>query len=273
MNDWQTLSSLWNWASPVWFVAAAILVAYVIVFRAAIGRRLWLLVAGLAILVFCFVSPLGALANGYLFSAHIVQHLLLLLVVPMCLLLSVPKQQANSYTSSRIGRILTVPAVGWLCGLGTMWFWHVPTLCNASTLNPWIGGLRDTSFLLAGLAFWWAIYAPVERQRLAAPQAVVYLFSACLGCTLLGIYITFATISVCPAFTNPVDRLGVLTMLHRVGFTPSADQHLGGLLMWIPPCTLYVIAIISILCRWYSETSPYVPVPHSQHTTASESTP
>jgi putative membrane protein len=72
-----------------------------------------------------------------------------------------------------------------------------------------------------------------------------------LGCTLLGIYITFTTVSVCPAFVSPVDRLGVMNALHSAGFTPTLDQHLGGLLMWVPPCTLYVSAIISLLCRWY----------------------
>ena len=277
MNDWQTLASLWNGASLVWLVAGAILAAYLIAFRDAIGPRVWALALGLAILVLSFISPLGALADGYLFSAHIVQHLLLLLIVPMCLLLSVPRQHAEAccerIRNHRVGRLLSMPLAGWLCGLGVMWFWHVPSLCSASTLNPWIGALRDTTFLLAGLAFWWAIYAPNHRQRLPAPQAVVYLFSACFGCTLLGIYITFTTISVCPVFASPANRLGVMSILYSIGFTPAADQHLGGLLMWIPPCTLYVSAIISILCRWYSETTPQMSLPQSRLTTATEARP
>jgi cytochrome c oxidase assembly factor CtaG len=82
---------------------------------------------------------------------------------------------------------------------------------------------------------------------------MVYLFSACLGCTLLGIFITFAPLSICPVFASPIDRLGILDALYRVGFTPGIDQHLGGLLMWVPPCFLYVGAIISLLARWYAE--------------------
>ena len=134
--------------------------------------------------------------------------------------------------------------------------WHVPSLCNASAESYLLGAFRDTTFIIAGLAFWWPIYSPLQRMRLEAPQAVVYLFSACLGCTLLGIYITFTTVTVCPAFASPVDRLGILTMLHDAGLTSSTDQHLGGLLMWVPPCSLYVAAIISVLCRWYSTIEP-----------------
>jgi putative membrane protein len=273
MNDWQTLSALWNWTSLVWIVAGAILAAYLYAFCDSLGRRIGFLVVGLAILVLSYISPIGVLANGYLFSAHMIQHLLLLLVVPMCLLLSIPKEKAEAWfkntRSSNAGRWAII---GWLCGLGVMWFWHVPSLCSASTSNAWLGAFRDATFLLAGLAFWWAIYAPAERHRLAAPGAVVYLFSACLGCTLLGIYITFTTVTVCPAFANPIDRLGVLTAIHNVGLTSGADQHLGGLLMWVPPCTLYVSAIISILCRWYTTMDERVPNTNLQTSAQARST-
>jgi hypothetical protein len=68
---------------------------------------------------------------------------------------------------------------------------------------------------------------------------------------LLGIYITFTTISVCPAFANPADRIGIVNRLYNAGFTPSVDQQLGGLLMWVPPCLMYVVAIMGLLSRWY----------------------
>ncbi len=155
--------------------------------------------------------------------------------------------------AARAYGLLSIPLVGWICGIGAMWFWHVPSFCSAATESHALGIVRSATFLLAGLAFWWPVYAPIDRLRLRPLNAVVYLFSACLGCTLLGIYITFTTISVCPAFANPADRVGILTMLYQAGLTPAADQQLGGLLMWVPPCSLYVCAIISVLCRWYAE--------------------
>lgn len=249
-------SALWNWASPVWLVAAALLAAYLSVVRGASRARLVALAIGLVLLVLAFVSPVGVLADGYLFSAHMVQHLALLLIVPLCLLLALPKEQVAAWFDDprldRLGRWMSVAVVSWICGVGAMWFWHVPTFCSASTENHFLGAVRDLSFLLAGTAFWWPIYAPVDRYRLEPLTGIVYLFSACLGCTLLGIYITFTTISVCPAFAHPVDRLGIMNVLYDAGMTPTMDQRIGGLFMWVPPCSLYVSAIISLLCRWYS---------------------
>jgi putative membrane protein len=264
MNISLLSNELWHWTSPAWLVAVAALLAYLLVFRTSLGGRLAAMVIGLAIYLFVFISPIGVLADGFLFSAHMVQHLVLLLIVPLCVLMSLPRKPLQKWAErSPLARRLEaswLPLVGWFAGLGVMWFWHVPTFCSASTLNYPLGVLRDATFLLAGLLFWWPVFSPVVRQRLQAPVAVVYLFSACLGCTLLGIYITFTTISVCPAFANPTNRLGIVTWLYDLGLTPAADQHLGGLCMWVPPCTLYVSAILAVLWRWYNvtETSPAI---------------
>jgi len=261
MNGWQNIATLWHWESPVWFVAIALAVAYGLAFRGAAGRRVGFLVVALAALVLAFVSPIGVLADGYLFSAHMVQHLILLLVVPLFLMLSLPPTQVRRLfgepehggTDHDLGSgTAMAPVLGWLCGIGAMWFWHVPSLCSAAAQSASLGIVRDATFLVAGLAFWLPIYAPLEKLRIPPLTAVTYLFSACLGCTLLGIYITFTTLSVCPAFASPVDQLGVLPAIYAAGLTPAADQHLGGLLMWVPPCSLYVVAIISVLVRWHA---------------------
>lgn len=247
----------WNWTSPVWLVAIVALGSYCFVFYNATFHRWIALVVGLTLLVVAYVSPIGVLSDGYLFSAHMVQHLMLLLLVPLCLLLALPKERAAKWFDSkpmdRIGRLMSIATLGWIAGVGAMWLWHVPMLCTAATQNDLLGGFRDVTFLASGLLFWWPIYAPVERYRLPPLTGIAYLFSACLGCTLLGIYITFTTITVCPAFANPASRVGMLNKLYDAGFTPTVDQELGGLLMWVPPCTLYVAASISLLCRWYSE--------------------
>ena len=257
--------ALWNWWSPAWFVAAVVAVLYG---RypgwTSLSKSLWL-IAGLSVLVFAFVSPLGVLADGFLFSAHMIQHLLLLLVVPLCLVLSLPPSSAEPAFSGTVDEgslrkmmrsVMQNPIAGWSVGLGAMWFWHVPAFCNAATENYMIGVVRTVTFLAAGLMFWWPIYSPRKQARLPASHAVVYLFSACLGCTLLGIYITFTTITVCPAFASPEERLAVMIALHDSGMTSSVDQQLGGLLMWVPPCSLYVAAIVSVLCRWYAVDEP-----------------
>jgi cytochrome c oxidase assembly factor CtaG len=241
--------------SPIWLAVVALVGLYVWIAGGRVSARSCWFAAAMLILLVAFISPIGVLSDGYLFSAHMVQHLLLLLVVPLYLLLSLPPHKPADRIDRpglRWLRWLSIPVVGWMCGIGAMWLWHVPALCSAATESYALGIIRSTTFLLAGLAFWWPVYSPVERLRLPPMSAVVYLFSACLGCTLLGIYITFTTVSVCPAFANPTDRIAIVTRLYQMGLTPGVDQQLGGLLMWVPPCSLYVCAIISILHRWYT---------------------
>lgn len=256
---------LWYWTSPVWIVIAMLLIGYLIAVRGQSWTHFFIYLCGLLAMASAFVSPVGILADGYLFSAHMVQHLVLLLVVPLCILLSLPILQATHWFErpalDRAGRLLAMASVGWVCGVGAMWLWHVPVLCSTAAQRPTLGVLRDLSLVLAGIAFWWPIYAPCERYRLPPLTGIAYLFSACLGCTLLGIYITFAPISVCPAFASPVDRIGILNSLYDAGLTPSLDQHLGGLLMWVPPCVLYIGSITSLLCRWYSTVEQESPFP------------
>ena len=79
----------------------------------------------------------------------------------------------------------------------------------------------------------------------------MYLFSGCLGCTLLGIFLTFTTKTVCPAYATFGDPLAIRPSLLAMGLTPSVDQQLGGLLMWVPACTIYLSSIIAVLRRWY----------------------
>ncbi|MEQ8785266.1 MAG: cytochrome c oxidase assembly protein [Pirellulaceae bacterium] len=255
--NWLATAELWNWASPVWLIAAILTAWYLWIVRGAWSfRAAWFLLAIVA-LAAAFVSPIGVLADGYLFSAHMVQHLMLLLIVPLCLLLSLPEARVEAWLTrprwTWLRRLLAIPVIGWLCGLGSMWFWHVPTLCAAATESYALGVVRSATFFVAGLLFWWQVYSPVVRLRLPPLPSVVYLFSACTGCTLLGIYITFTSVAVCPAFANPADRIGILNMLYDAGLTPAADQQLGGLLMWVPPCSLYVSAVIGVLCRWYTQ--------------------
>ena len=247
MSPEQCLFSAWTCNPPVLAACGVTIVAYGAALR--LVRRAWLLAVALVVLALALVSPINALADGYLFSAHMLQHLLLLLVVPPLALLSVPLAQ------SAPERWQVPPLLGWLGGLGAMWLWHAPTLCDAAGRSALVRGVQVVSLLLLGALFWWPIIGPVQSQRLRPLAGVVYLFSACLGCTILGILLTFALPGVCPVYAHPIDRLGILPLLRDDwGLTPARDQQLGGLLMWLPPCTIYLGSMLGLLARWYRGT-------------------
>ena len=195
-------------------------------------RTAWFL-GGVLLLFLDLASPLDALANT-LFSAHIAQQFILALIVPILLVLGTPRS---------FQRLPVIPgAVSWLAGVGTMLGWHVPALFNAALANEGLHMFQHLTFLATGVIFWWPILAPAEDRRLAPLPAIVYLFTACTACSLLGAILTFSPPGAYPAYLHPGDPWGL---------DAKTDQQLGGMLMWVPGCLVYLSAILATFARWH----------------------
>jgi len=250
----------WVWSPLAALCAAAALIVYFC--RVRWSRRGWWLLAAVAVYVLTLMSPLAALAQGYLFSAHMLQHILLLVLAPALALMALPK---STRVSGRISGLLH-PAVCWGCGVAGMWIWHLPALCNAAAESRSVAAVQTVTLLGLGVAFWWQLLAPCEAQRIAPLHGVLYLFAACIACTVLGIILTFSPVTVCGAYLHPVDRLGIEPLIDGTwGMTPMRDQQIGGLIMWVPMCMVYLGAIFGQLARWYG--APSEPSTANLHTT------
>jgi putative membrane protein len=253
MTTYQFLTTAWRWNSILLIFCALAVAGYFLVFGRW-GRPAYF-GAALVVFLLALTSPVNALADGYLFSAHMVQHILLVLIVPALLLLSLPR----SFSLPRPLIALTHPFIGWIAGVGAMWLWHAPALCNAATTSRAVSAIQTTSLLLMGSVFWWQVLAPREEERLSPGVGIVYLFTACTACSILGIILTFAPVSICSVYQHPVDRLGMLgTIRGGWGLTSDRDQQIGGLLMWVPMCLIYLAAILAQLARWHSDAGPQV---------------
>ena len=268
MTTGQFFISAWNWNPWVITICGATILIYGARNHFRFGQKSGWLLAGIIIFFITLASPIDTLADGYLFSAHMLQHLLLLLIVPPLILLSRPSAPfPDGFQNGRwkwLNWMLRHPLVNWFLGVGGMWLWHAPMLCNAAVTNPWIHRLQYVSLLLMGFAFWWPIIGPWSRQRLSLLAGIIYLFSACVGCTVLGIIITFSPVEVCSIYLHPVDRLGILPLIqNQWGLTPAKDQQLGGLLMWVPACLIYFCGIFGLFARWHGETGNEISVSKS----------
>jgi len=228
--------------NPIVLLACVLAVgAFATKFR---SRARWkYFVAALGITLFALLSPLNALADGVLFSAHMAQHLLLLLVMPALFLLSLPRDFKLRIPGG--GRLAIF---GWAAGVGSMCFWHVPVFCDAAATRPAVHAFQACSLVVMGAAFWWPILAPSSPERLAPGFGIVYLFTACLACTALGIVLTLTPIEVCPVFRAPLAASSWANLRERIGATQ--DREIGGLLMWLPMCLVYLSAIIVEVGRW-----------------------
>jgi len=254
MTTKELLLSAWDRGAVVPILCALALAAYFVHYRrrlAGLAGRAPFFVLAVALFGVALASPIGALARGYLFSAHMLQHLLLMLAVPPLVLLGLPRERDSARPLER-GPIGYGGA--WLAGVGAMWIWHAPTLCNAAATSTTVQWLQTGSLLVMGLAFWRPILAPRVEDRMPAFSAILYLFAACVGCTLLGIVVTLSPVEVCSAYMHPVDSLGVLPLLRDGwGMSCHADQEIGGLMMWVPACLVYAAAILATLGRYYGE--------------------
>lgn len=248
---------IWEWEPTVILGCAALAVAYLAAVRPRSAVNVFCFLSGALLLLLDLVSPLDALADRYLFSAHVLQHFLLALIIPPLWLLGTPRPFAESALKHRAihraERALARPMVSWALGVGAMLAWHIPALFNAALASDGLHVFQHLSFLVTGTIFWWPILSPVESRRLQPLPAVFYLFSACTTCSLLGAVLAFAPAGWYPAYLHPDDRFGLLPLIRTGwGLDAQADQQLGGMLMWVPGCLVYLTAILVRVAGWYA---------------------
>jgi putative membrane protein len=259
MSTTEFFIRAWDWKPSVVIGCCGLIAAYAWVVRLRFSLRTASWLAGVLLIFLALVSPLDELADTYLFSMHMAKHILFVLVVPALLLMGLPAEpldRALRYRPVAIAeRFLRTPAVAWAAGIGAMVLWHIPLLFNAASSNEALHIAEHLSLLVGGTIFWWPIIAPVAQARMRpVPQGIAYLFSACLACTAIGVLITFAPALLYPAYAQPADAYGIWPMIRNDwGISAATDQQIGGLLMWVPCCFVYLTAIMAMFARWYGE--------------------
>jgi putative membrane protein len=215
----------------------------------------------LAALGVALVSPLDALA-GALASAHMVQHVLLLLVAAPLLALSAPGsailrgsplavRRAGSRWRRRLGlthgnlRVLRHPATVWLLQVGTLWFWHASVPYDAALGNQALHAVEHASFLVTAWLFWRSVVGVRGTGRVPNGVGVVLVFAMAMQSVVLSVLLTFART---PWYA------GYATTTAPWGLDPLADQQLAGVIMWIPAGGIYLAAALTLLVGWVRAT-------------------
>lgn len=253
----RLLLSAWDFEWSINLGSAALLAVYFWKVEAGLWRRTSFAL-GILVLVLSLESPLDPLGDDYLFSAHMAQHLLLILIVPPLLLMGIPESAARKWLRvpliAEAEGILGRPVVAWSSAIVVMTLWHVPLLYNFALAHETVHIFQHLSFLVTATMFWWPVLHPIRECRLAPGIAVLYLFAAAAENSVLGIILTFIAPGHYPAYLHPDDEYGALHLIRNVWqISPASDQRLGGLLMWIPGCSIYFIAILGVLSHWYAQ--------------------
>lgn len=259
MSAPEFLWSAWDPRISVILGCAGLLMGYAAAVRFRLTAKAAAWFAGVLLILLASISPIDALADDYLFSVHMAKHILFVLIVPALLLIGLPADPVERWlrnpTLSRIERFFRNPLICWPAGIGAMAFWHIPAVFDAALAHEGWHIAEHLSLLIAGTIYWWPILAPISRARLSpVPQAAAYLFTGCLACTTMGVLITFAPAPLYTPYLHPVDVYGILPLVRNDwGISAALDQQIGGLLMWVPGCLIYLAAIMGMFGRWYTE--------------------
>jgi putative membrane protein len=252
------LTSLWAWEPSVVAGCVGLALAYAAALRFRIPPAGVWYAAGVALLLLSLVSPIDVLGDTYLFSAHMIQHLLLLLVVPPLLILGLPRalveRALRRPALAAAERALNRPLGAWIMALGTLWVWHLPLLYDAALADERLHIFEHLCFLVTATIFWWPLLHPIAERRLGTAGALVYLVAATFASDVLGIIITFAPAGFYPPYSHPAGLRSVLTLIRDDwGISAADDQQIAGVLMWMGGSVPYAAAAIAVLARWFGE--------------------
>lgn len=205
-----------------------------------------LFVSALVVMFLSLNGWIHDLSDSYLFSAHMVQHLLLALVVAPFLIMGTPGWMLRPVMRVRavaaIAKRVTHPLIAYGFFNVVVAAWHLPVLYNAAMADHDIHITQHLMFMVASVLMWWPILSPMpELPRLSYPLQMLYLFLITIPMSIISIYITYADQMLYPAYAS-APRLW--------GLSPMQDQLLGGLIMWIPGGLFFFAVISVIFYRW-----------------------
>jgi putative membrane protein len=209
----------------------------------------WRQLSFISALLLIFASlngPLHDLSDDYLFSAHMVQHLLLTLAMPPLLIGGIPGWMIRPILRNRIvaaiARRVTRPIFCFVAFNLVIAGWHIPDLYNSAMANHNIHIVEHLMMMSAAVLMWWPLMSPLpELPRLAYPGQMLYCFLMSIPMSITAVYIAMADHVLYPAYAA-APRV--------TGLTPMEDQLLGGLRMWVPGGLIFAVIMTVVFFKW-----------------------
>jgi cytochrome c oxidase assembly factor CtaG len=198
------------------------------------------------ILLFVALGPPIEDWASLLVSGHMVQHLLIMFVVPPLLLYGTPpwllEPLRRWWLVDWLGYWLTRPVVSFLISSLVMIAWHLPALYDLSLRFEPLHALQHMMYLGAFLLVWWSVLGPLPAWPRATPlMQCVFVFALTLPGAIVGAFLTFGPVGYYPYYTN-VPRMWGLDL--------ATDQQIAGLLMWVLGGALSLLLFTILFLRW-----------------------
>jgi cytochrome c oxidase assembly factor CtaG len=204
--------------------------------------------SGTLMLLLALISPLDKLGDEYLFSAHMLQHLFMMFVTPPLWLMGSPAWLINFILPKQLVALatwITRPVAAFFVFTSAMYIWHVPALYNLSQANEGVHIFEHLMYIGASLIGWWPVASQAGSiiSKPPAPVSMLYLFLMTIPCTALAAILTFSSQPLYPLYVE-APRI--------IGLSVLEDQHMGGLLMWLPTHMVLLLALGITFFKWLS---------------------
>ncbi len=212
--------------------------------------RLCCFAGSLLAALIALISPIDALADQ-LFFMHMVQHMLLLDLVPILGILGFTKVLLRPITRTvreleRQAGMLAHPAFAVVLYVVVIWAWHIPPAYDLAVTHPLVHVLEHTSFVIAGSLYWWHLLSPIRaRLRLGGMGPVVYMASTKLFVGALGMGLAFAPTALYPYYAHHARVWGISAL---------EDQSIAGLIMAVEQSLVMGIALVMLFVKALSES-------------------
>jgi putative membrane protein len=243
------LWSDWNIEPTIAIGLLALVAGYLFITRTSpFSPRKASFIAGAVVIFVALGPPLDDWSDHYLLLAHMVQHLLLIMLAAPLLLYGTPARLLEPLTRNRItnfvGYWLTRPVIAYAVANAVFVLWHVPMFYEMALRSQPVHVVEHAMLLGTALLAWWPILGPLPQwPRLALPLHSLYFFAMTLPGSAVGAFITFAD----PGLYAPYD-----TAKRIFGIDLATDQQAAGLLMWVAVGTIYLLLITVSFFRWVS---------------------
>jgi putative membrane protein len=200
----------------------------------------------LAAMFLSLQGPLHELSDYFLFSAHMVQHLVLILVMPPFLLYGIPDWMLRPVIRVRpigmLARLLTFPVIAFALNNVIFLAWHFPGPYDMMMRDHAVHITMHLMIMVTGTIMWWPVMSPLkELPRIAAPLQMIYLFVLGIPMMISAALITFSKDELYQWYVEAPRIFAI---------SPLDDQRLGGLVMWVPGGLMLWIAITVVYFRW-----------------------
>jgi putative membrane protein len=228
--------------------------------RGVRGSEVAAFAAGWLVMAVALIGPVDAVSDQ-LFSAHMLQHELLMLVAAPLIAVGAPafgylwalprsaRRRAGAWLAPRgavrtMFKWLTLPAAAWLLHAAAICVWHVPKLFDLAVRNEAVHAAQHASFFGTALLFWWGLVRG-RYGRLDYGAAVVYVFTTAVYTGALGALLTISPRPLYAAYA---------TSTAPWGLTALEDQQIGGLVMWVPAGVIYTAVGLFLFAGWLRDS-------------------